>query len=411
VDSKTVLLINIGIYIVVLMAWLPIIMLAIEVFAAITLKEKTDTSPFPRPRIAVLIPAHNEEASIEACLNSIRPQLTPADKIVVVADNCDDSTADIAIKMGARVIARTDHHYIGKSYAIDYGISHLASDPPDIAIIIDADVIAKPGAIERIAGLAYHTGSPVQASYLLTSPKNAGATSMVSAFAFYFKNLIRPLGLSKLGLPCLLTGSGMAIPWSIISAVAFKSGSIVEDLKLAVDLAAAGYSPKFCPKAEVIGSLPKLPENAMRQRIRWEHGHLKAIFGLVPLLILKSVRHLRLDLLILGLDLMIPPLSFLTIFWIAITLVIFLLFVCNISSWMPLAAVTGSGFFLGISIFSGWFFFARDILPFRILLAAPVYAATKIPIYLKFLIHPETKWIRTARDETPPDPRKKNKNE
>src|SRR5262249_23597102 len=55
----------------------------------------------PRPCCAVLIPAHNEEAGIGRTLDSVRPQLRPGDRLLVVADNCNDRTAEAARAHGA----------------------------------------------------------------------------------------------------------------------------------------------------------------------------------------------------------------------------------------------------------------------------------------------------------------------
>jgi cellulose synthase/poly-beta-1,6-N-acetylglucosamine synthase-like glycosyltransferase len=46
-----------------------------------------------RPRVHVLIPAHDEEASIAATPKSVAAQQLPADDVLVIADNCTDSTA------------------------------------------------------------------------------------------------------------------------------------------------------------------------------------------------------------------------------------------------------------------------------------------------------------------------------
>ena len=55
------------------------------------------------------------------------------------------------------------------------------------------------------------------------------------------KNFVRLKGLANLDLPCLLYGTGMAFPWSVISTVFLANGNIVEDMQLAIDLAIAGY--------------------------------------------------------------------------------------------------------------------------------------------------------------------------
>ncbi len=54
------------------------------------------TAQTSRPSLGVLVPAHNEERVIQATLESIRSQLTEGDRLLVIADNCSDTTARIA---------------------------------------------------------------------------------------------------------------------------------------------------------------------------------------------------------------------------------------------------------------------------------------------------------------------------
>jgi len=49
-----------------------------------------------RPRIAVLITAHNESVGLTPILEDVKQQVQPDDRILVVADNCTDDTASIA---------------------------------------------------------------------------------------------------------------------------------------------------------------------------------------------------------------------------------------------------------------------------------------------------------------------------
>jgi len=55
--------------------------------------------------ITVLIPAHNERESIKATVESVKTQTLPANRIIVVTDNCSDDTAAIAGGAGATVMA------------------------------------------------------------------------------------------------------------------------------------------------------------------------------------------------------------------------------------------------------------------------------------------------------------------
>jgi hypothetical protein len=54
---------------------------------------------------------------------------------------------------------------------------------------------------------------------------------------------------------------------------------------------------------------------------------------------------------------------------------------------------------LGISVLLAWAKFGRGILSFASLAYAPVYAAVKIPVYLKFIVKRQVEWVRSRRDE------------
>ena len=77
-----------------------------------------------RPRVDVLVPAHNEASGITATIKSLLPQLIAQDRLVVIADNCDDETAVIARTLGATVIERYDHNHWGKGYALAEILHH-----------------------------------------------------------------------------------------------------------------------------------------------------------------------------------------------------------------------------------------------------------------------------------------------
>jgi cellulose synthase/poly-beta-1,6-N-acetylglucosamine synthase-like glycosyltransferase len=63
------------------------------------------------PRITVLVPAHNEAGQIEATLAGLRAQTLPPDRIIVIADNCSDNTADLARAEGAEVYETQDNEH------------------------------------------------------------------------------------------------------------------------------------------------------------------------------------------------------------------------------------------------------------------------------------------------------------
>ena len=377
---------------------IPITVLFIECSVALLPSSlETNETEVPRPRIAVLIPAHDEASVIGKTLETLFPQLTTQDRLVVIADNCSDDTAEIARKFGATVIERQDLEHRGKGYALDYGLNFLETEPPDVVVLVDADCIVEQGAVEQIARVAAATGKPVQATYLMEQPAKPSPKDSVSALAFMVKNLVRPSGLATLGFPGLLTGTGMAFPWLVIRQAPLASGNIVEDMQLGLDLAIAGYPPVFCRDAKVTGILPQQEEAAKGQRTRWEHGHLQTLLTQVPRLLKASLEQKRFDLLALALDLSVPPLSLLVMIWAGVTGVALFAGIWG-ATWIPLILLAIAGILILVSIVGAWAKFGRAEISALTLLAVPFYVLWKIPLYLAFLVQRQTKWIRTDRD-------------
>lgn len=378
--------------------FVPISVLFIECSAAFfpSRKTKWQTASL-RPRVDVLVPAHNEAPGIGATLKTLIPQLTAQDRLVVVADNCDDETAAVARSFGATVIERQDPERRGKGYALEYGIKFIETAPPEVVVIVDADCVVHSGTIERIASMAAAVARPVQAAYVLNQAANSGPKDAVSALAFMVKNLVRPRGLDRLGLPCLLTGTGMALPWSVIRKAYLASSNIVEDMQLGLDLAIAGHAPVFCLDAKVTGLLPQRKHAAKSQRTRWEHGHLETLLTQVPHILKASVHQKRFDLFAIALELCVPPLSLLVMIWAA-ALGGALIGGMLGTSLIPTVLLGIEGLLISISIIGSWANFGRANLPVLTLLVVPLYILWKIPLYLAFLVQPQTKWIRTERD-------------
>lgn len=392
-------LVNLLLFLGAIVLLIPIVVLFVECLAAALANRKLPSSALlSRPRIAVLVPAHNEASGIEGTLNALQSQLTNQDLLLVIADNCDDETATIARATGASVLERHNLEQRGKGYALDFGLNYLAADPPDVVVIVDADCIVAPGAIEKIACLAATQSRPVQATYLLNQPAKPKPKDAVSVLAFTVKNLVRPLGMAQLGFPCLLTGTGMAFPWSVIRKVSLASGNIVEDMQLALDLAIAGDPAIFCAEARVIGALPQQDRAARSQRTRWEHGHLQTLLTQVPRLLKAALHQKRADLVAVALDLSVPPLSLLVMLWGALMAIALLLSLLSNELTVSALLLAVEGILILTAVLVAWAKFSRADLPMTTLLSVPLYVLWKIPLYLAFLVKPQTKWVRTERD-------------
>ncbi len=347
-------------------------------------------------RVAVLIPAHDEETTIARTLRSIAPQLGPADRMLVVADNCSDQTEQIARNEGAEAIRRESAELRGKGYALDYGVRHLEKDPPDVVIIVDADCVVEPGSVAVLAATAQALGVPVQSVDLMRAPEGAGLAVRIAEFAWLIKNKVRPLGLQRMGLPCQLMGTGMAFPWACMQATTLATGHITEDLKLGIDLARRGRAPRFCTAAMVSSEFPTSSEGVRSQRTRWEHGHLRSILSDGPKLLLQAVVRRDANLAAMALDLSVPPLALLAML-IAASWAISLLLELTARVSLPLLVATAAAVLFGSAVMLSWGRFGRRTVSGRDLALASVYAICKLPLYLRFLLKPQSKWVRSKR--------------
>jgi cellulose synthase/poly-beta-1,6-N-acetylglucosamine synthase-like glycosyltransferase len=377
---------------------IPVAMFCIEVLLSlIPWRQRAFAELPPNSRVAILIPAHNEQAVIEATLQTLVPTLPVLARVVVVADNCSDCTASIARSLGADVVERFDSIRRGKGFALDHGIRHLQADPPDAVVFLDADCRVAPDTVRLLAGAAIASQRPVQGLNLCDPDPHGPPFQLISGLAFRFKNLVRTLGLVRLAGLNHLMGTGMALPWSLVERIKLADGNVVEDMQLGIDLALAGKPAMFVPAARVDSPLPQERNAAHTQRTRWEHGHLKTLLVQSPRLAWLAVRKGRFNLLCLALDLAIPPLSLLVMILLSGVLITGLLWLAfGITG--PLLITSVAVVALAIGVLIGWSVHCRQQVPCSALFAAPLYALLKLPIYAAFLWKRQQTWIRTERD-------------
>jgi cellulose synthase/poly-beta-1,6-N-acetylglucosamine synthase-like glycosyltransferase len=379
-----------------LLLLIPVCVLFTEVTLAVTDRRDRASDLGERRRLAVLIPAHNEAAIIADTLQAVRSQLEQTDRLVVVADNCSDNTASVATAEGAEAVERKDLERRGKGFALDFGVNFLTADPPDIVIIVDADCIVAPGCIDRLARVCGASSRPTQGLYLMHARPGTGKKMKIAEFAWAVRNQVRPAGLHRIGIPCHLMGSGMAFPWYQIRAAELATGHIVEDLKLGLDLARIGAPPLYCPDALITSEMAESTAGIEAQRTRWEHGHIATIVSEAPRLIRDAVSQRSATLLALALDVTVPPLALLTllvgIVWSA-SCAAFLF----TRARLPLQVASLEALLLVLSILLAWARYGRNIITFRELSMAVVYALWKLPIYVNFVIRRQTAWIRSKR--------------
>ena len=349
-----------------------------------------------RSRLVVLVPAHDEAGGIARTIACVLPQLHPADRILVVADNCSDDTAAVARQAGAMVVERFHDTERGKGFALAFGIDALRSDPPGIVVILDADCDLAPHALDALVDAVVATERPAQALYLMLAPADASLPRRLAQFAWRVRNWVRPAGWHRLGLPCQLMGTGMAFSWPMLREAPLANASIVEDMKLGIALGVGGRPPVFCAQALVTSTFPSTAAATNTQRTRWEHGHLEMILREAPAMVRRAVARGDARLLGMALDLAVPPLALLagllSIDWL-------LALGAGLLGAGPGIVLAASALLAGflLAVLGAWIVRGRDLVRFTELLSVPWYIAAKLPVYVRFIVRRQRAWVRTDR--------------
>ncbi len=298
---------------------------------------------------------------------------------------------------GAEVVERHEPERRGKGYALAFGARHLGQNPPEILIVLDADCRLGREAVGRLARAAHEFGRPVQARYRMLPPDGAGAGHRLAAFAFLMRNHVRALGLRALGAPCHLMGTGMAIPWPLAVSADLASGHLTEDLKLGVELAAAGKGAIYLPEAVVTSAFPLAAAAASGQHRRWEQGSLQVLASQAPGLLATALARRDAGLLALAFDILAPPIGLYAgalLAWTALLLVLAAAGAGSASIVIPVGALV----LLALAIGLAWRRFGGEVSSARDFAGLPSYVLGKLGIYAGLLRGRGSSWTRTDRE-------------
>ncbi|TWD84061.1 cellulose synthase/poly-beta-1,6-N-acetylglucosamine synthase-like glycosyltransferase [Kribbella amoyensis] len=237
-------------------------------------------------RIVVLVPAHNEERSLPAALASLREQGRPADRIIVVADNCTDGTAAVARAAGVEVF-ETVRNRDKKAGGLNQALAVLLDllDPADLVLVMDADGTLSPTFLETAAAeLADPSVGAVGGVFWGEAGAGLIGALQRNEYARYAREIDRRRGRAH-----VLTGTATLHRVDVLRQIAATRGrtlpgpagkvydttALTEDNEITLAIKTLGYrcvSPAECRvETEVMPTWGDL----WRQRIRWQRGALE----------------------------------------------------------------------------------------------------------------------------------------
>ncbi len=374
---------------------LPLLVFSFETFFGLAGQKRSEYSG-DAPKTVLLMPAHNEESTIGDVLEKLMDILNGRVRLLVVADNCTDETARIVKSYGYDVIERHNVSARGKGYALDFGRDFLRQDPPECVIIFDADCETDSTSIRDLSRHSLKLGLPVQARYVMRADRTASPIVQISNFAFWLKNAVRQRGVNRMGGAALLTGTGMAFPWTLFETLPLATSNIVEDLALGIYLTENGNAPVYLDQA-LVTSAAASQQATLSQRTRWEHGFLAMAreYGLKALR--QGVTSFDRKLFQLGLHLTVAPITLLFSFSAVVAVVTGMMGLFS-ENYRPFLSIAVMLLIATVTVFAAWVSGGKNWLAGQALWRLPLYVLWKVPVYLKLVKGETPNWVRTERE-------------
>ena len=350
-------------------------------------------------KFAILIPAHNEVAVLGNLLESLNKLEYPKDrfKVHVVADNCTDTTAELArASAWVHVYERFDQEKRGKGYALNWLLQQLKQDQLnyDAYVILDADSVVDSTFLLAMNDKLLQGARALQARYTVLNATESPSAAL-RWIALSLMNHVRPLGRNGIGASSTLTGNGMCFSYDLLEQYPWQAFSLTEDYQYYLRLVQHGERILYVPDAIVRSLMPTMFTQMQTQDIRWEaYIDSEPVWKTAWKLLNAGIRNgdfVRLEAIA---ELLTPPLSLL-VSWCLLTLIASLLL------WsLP-------GFFIGLILTAGLIYYLSTatylLRPPRTvyvaLLHAPGFILWKLWVLLVLRRSKKyaREWIRTSR--------------
>lgn len=254
--------------------------------AAITASFRIDDQTVIRlPRITVLIPAHNEAATIAQTIRSLRGQTLPVASITVVCDNCTDDTAAVAAAEGALVMT-THLNTARKAGALNQALARVLPllGDDDYLLAMDADSALCREWLETAARILVLDGRVGAVCGAFLGEPGGGVVGQIQRNEYYRYARI----INRRWQALVLSGTGSLFRARALRGIGkergsrlpgipgqyYRHASITEDDEITLAMKTLGWRC-LCPTGcETLTEVMPTWKDLWTQRLRWQKGTL-----------------------------------------------------------------------------------------------------------------------------------------
>jgi len=235
------------------------------------------------PRVAVIIPAHNEEKVIRTCIESVRASDYRNLEIIVVDDGSSDNTLTevfrFSHKQDVRLISQPNQ---GKWSALNRALLNVDAE---IVVCIDADTQIERSAIRHLVKQFNDPKVGAVAGKIMAGNK-VNLLTRLQAFEYATSQNVDRRAFDLINGILVVPGALGAWRRSALrKAGLFSDATMTEDTDLTIQVNRAGYRVVYEPRARGYTEVPERIGQLLKQRLRWSFGmfqsawkHKRAVF-------------------------------------------------------------------------------------------------------------------------------------
>lgn len=293
--SVTLIVTGIVTFNLTFLQWIVFIPSVLMLFiAVVSLKKIEEPEPFEEPPfVSIIIPAHNEEHSIEGTVRCIGDIDYTVDgrknyELIVCNDGSTDRTGEILKELKdeidvLRIVTRKPPQSgKGKGFVLNDALN-LSNG--EIIGVFDADTRVHPDFLDVIIPyLNNPTVDGVQSRVKMYNKDENFVTRMQHVEFTCFANTLRARDI--MGFNGFLGGNGQFIKKDAINDVGKWDGfAVTEDLNISIKMLVQGKRIRFCGEAAIYQEAVNSWKALFKQRTRWASGNFEALFIYTPVIL------------------------------------------------------------------------------------------------------------------------------
>lgn len=222
------------------------------------------------PKVSVIIPAYNEESTIECALNSVLDLDYPKDKLEVLLVNDGSTDRTKSVVRGFKNVKLINQKKSGKAVALNRGLRECQGE---LFVCLDADSYVERNALKKIV----HYFSDEKMGAVICAIKIHKPKKFVEKlqwFEYIMSAYARKL-MAKLDVLFMTPGAFSVYRTDVIRNLGgFALSNLTEDFEMALRLHKSKYRIKIDTDSVSYTAAPNTLPSLFKQRLRWYRGFI-----------------------------------------------------------------------------------------------------------------------------------------